>query len=99
MLTREFTGNTTRINLASHMVDIYWGNIYCKLHDSKLNNDEEQGIFTYRNTLQRQVKTCINNSLAKVNIIDPTKDNLTQPLSIKVILDKYNKQSLDDIEK
>ena len=38
-------------------------------------------------------------SLAKVNIIDPTKDNLTQPLSIKVILDKYNKQSLDDIEK
>ena len=37
-----------------------------------------------------QVKSYIDNDLypAKVNVIDPTKDNFTQPLSVKEILDE-----------
>ena len=37
------------------------------------------------------MKTYINNNLnpAKVNVIDQIKDNFTQPLSIKQILDKF----------
>ena len=43
-----------------------------------------------RNTLLKQVKNYIYNNLnpAKVNVIDPTKENFTQPLSFKEILDK-----------
>ena len=39
------------------------------------------------NTLLRQVKSYINDNLssAKVNAIDPTKDNFTQALSISEI--------------
>ena len=42
------------------------------------------------NTLLRQVKSYIDNNLypAKVNVVDPTKDNFTQPLRIKETLDK-----------
>ena len=42
------------------------------------------------NTLLRQVKSYIDNNLypAKVNVVDPTKDNFTQPLHIKETLDK-----------
>ena len=37
-----------------------------------------------RNTLLRQFKSCIDYNLnsAKVNVIDPIKDNLTLPLSV-----------------
>ena len=43
-------------------------------------------VLTGRN---RQFKSHIDNDLnsAKVNVIDPTKDNSTPPLSIKGILD------------
>ena len=49
-----------------------------------------QEILTRRNTLPRQIKSYIDNNLylAQVNMIDPTKDNFTQPLSVKEILDK-----------
>ena len=42
------------------------------------------------NTLLRQVKSYINDNLssAKVNAIDPTKDNFTQALSISEIKDE-----------
>ena len=45
----------------------------------------------------RQVKKHIDNNLnpTKVNVIDPTKDNFTQPLSIKEVLDEL-KFSKDD---
>ena len=44
----------------------------------------------WRNTLLRQVKSYIDNNLnpAKVNVIDPAKDNFTQQLSVKEILDE-----------
>ena len=55
-----------------------------------MNNDEKQEVLTWRDKLLRQVKSCIYNNLnpAKINVIDPTKDNFTEPLTIKEILDK-----------
>ena len=40
--------------------------------------------------MPRRVKSCIYNNLkpAKVNVIDPYKNNFTQPLNIKEILDE-----------
>ena len=57
---------------------------------SKISNEENQEILTWRNTLLSQVKSYIDNNLcpAKVNVIDPTKDRFTQPLSVKEVLDK-----------
>ena len=65
--------------------------------DSKFNNDEKKEVLTWRNTLLRQVKSYIDNNLnpAKVNMIDPTKENFTQPLHIKEILDEFE-ISMDD---
>ena len=50
-----------------------------------------------RNTLLSQVKSYIDNNLypAKANVIDPTKVNFTQPVSVKEILDKLE-MSKDD---
>ena len=44
----------------------------------KFSNEEKQEILTWRNTLLSQVKSYIDNNLylAKVNVTDPTKDNL-----------------------
>ena len=38
-----------------------------------------------RNMLLRRVKSFVDNNPnpAKINVIDPTKDNITQPLTIK----------------
>ena len=54
---------------------------------SKFSIDEMQKVLTFRNILLRHVKSYIDNNLnsVKVNLIDPTKDNFTQPLSIKEI--------------
>ena len=57
-----------------------------KLSDSKFNDDEKKELLTWRNMLLRQAKSCIDNNLNKVNVIDPTKDNFTQPLSLKEIM-------------
>ena len=57
---------------------------------SKFSNEEKQKILTTRNTLLRQVKRYIDNNLnpSNVYVIDPTKDNFTQLLSIKETLDE-----------
>ena len=58
--------------------------------DSKFSNDEKHEVVTWRTTSLRQVKSYIDNNLnlAKVNMIDPTKINFTQPLNAKEILDE-----------
>ena len=64
--------------------------IIAKQFDSKFSNEEKQEILTWRNKLLNQFKSYIDNNLypAKVNVIGPTKDNFTQPLSVKEILDE-----------
>ena len=64
--------------------------IIAKLLGSKFSNEEKQEILTWRNTLLSQVKSYIDNNLypAKLNAINPTKGNFTQPLSVKEILDE-----------
>ena len=61
--------------------------------DSKFSNDEKQEILTWRNTLLRQVKSHIDDNLnpAKINLINPVKDNFTQLLRFKKILQSYTK--------
>ena len=65
--------------------------IIAKPLDCKISSDEKKGILTWRNALWKQVETYINNNLnpAKLNVIDQIKDNFTQPLSIKEILDEF----------
>ena len=64
--------------------------VIAKPLDCKISSDEKKSILRWKNTLLRQVKSYINNNLnpAKVNVIYPAKENFTQPLSIKKILDK-----------
>ena len=64
--------------------------IIAKPHDSKPSNDEKKKFLTWRNALLKQVKSCIDINLNpdKVNVINPTKDNFTQPLNFIEILDK-----------
>ena len=64
--------------------------IIAKSLDCKFSNDEKQEVPTWRNVLLREVKSYVDNTLnpAKVNLIDPTKDIFTQPLSIKKGLDE-----------
>ena len=59
--------------------------IFAKSVDSKISNDEEEEVLTWRNILLRQVKSCIDNNLnlSKVNLIDSTKDHFTQLLRPK----------------
>ena len=61
--------------------------------DSKFSNDEKLEILTWRNTLLRQVKSHIDDNLnpAKINLINPVKDNFTQLLRFKKILQSYTK--------
>ena len=55
---------------------------------SKFTNKEKQEILTWRNTLLMQVKSYNDTNIypAKVNVIDPTKENFSQPLSVNEIL-------------
>ena len=64
--------------------------IIAKPLDFEFSNDKKQEILTWRNTLLRQVKSYIDKNLnpEKVNVIDPTKDNFTQPLSVQEILNE-----------
>ena len=68
----------------------HWEDNYCKTTYCKFSSDEKQEVFTWRNTLLGQVKSYIINNLnpAKVNVTDPIKNNFTQPLSAKEILDE-----------
>ena len=62
--------------------------IIAKPIDSSLSNDEKGEILSWRNTLLQQVKSYNDNNLnsAKVNVIDSTKGNFTQPLCVQEIL-------------
>ena len=53
--------------------------IIAKPLDSKFSNNEKEVIVTWRNALLQQVKSYIDNNLnpAKVNVIDPIKDNFS----------------------
>ena len=64
--------------------------IIAKPFDSKLSNDEKQELLIWRNTFLKQVKHYFDNNHnpTKVNAIDPTKDNFTQPLSFQKLLYK-----------
>ena len=54
-------------------------------------------LTTWRNTLLSQVKSYIDNNinLAKVNVIDPTKNRFSQPVSSKEILVKFETSKND----
>ena len=56
--------------------------------NSKFSNDKKQEILTWGNTFLRPVTSYIDNNLnpKKVNVIDLTKDNCNQLLSVKEIL-------------
>ena len=56
--------------------------IIAKPLPSRFSNEEKQENLTGRNTLLSQVKSYVDNNLypAKVNVIDPIKDNFTQQL-------------------
>ena len=71
--------------------------IIAKPLDSNFNDNEKKDVLTWRNTLLKQVKSYIDNNInpAKVNLIDPTKDNFTQSLRIKEILDELEISSDD----
>ena len=72
--------------------------IIAKLFDCKLRNYEKEEVLKWKNTLLKQVKSYIDNNPnpAKVNVIDPTKYNFTQPLSsVKEILDELEISKLD----
>ena len=45
----------------------------------------------------KQVNSYIENNLnpAKLNVIDPTKDNFTQPMSVEEILDELKISNVD----
>ena len=74
--------------------------IIAKPIDSKFSNEEQREILTWRNTILRQVKSYIDNNLypAKVNVIDPTKENFTQPLSVKEILNELEISILPELK-
>ena len=56
----------------------------------KLTNDEKEELLASIKTLLKKVKKHTDDNLnrGKTNVIDPTKDNFTQPLSIQEILDE-----------
>ena len=66
--------------------------IIAKPSNSKFSNEEKQEILTWGNTLLRQLKSYIDNNLnhTKENVLDPTKDNFTHPVSVKEILDELD---------
>ena len=73
--------------------------IIAKPVDSELSKDKKQEILTCRNAGLRQVKNYIDDNPAKVNVVDPTKDNFTKPLSIEKILNEKLEISKDDYYK
>ena len=83
----KYNKNECRFSYGRHFTE---KTVIAKPLDSKFNKDEKQEVLAGRNTLLRQVKNYIDNNLnlAKVNVIDPTKDNYTQPLCISEILDE-----------
>ena len=91
MLTLELAGNTTGMSVASPMVAILiYKTTTAKPLDCIFSNEEKQEILTRINTLLRKVKGYINNNFypVKINVIDPTKEKFSQPLSVQEFLDE-----------
>ena len=96
MYILELAGNTSRINAIFRMVDILLRRQLLQSHLILNLNGEKEEVLTWRNT--KQVKSYIDNNLnpLKVNVIDPTKDNFTQPLSVQEILDELEISNVED---
>ena len=96
MYILELAGNTSRINAVFRMVDILLRRQLLQSHLILNLNGEKEEVLTWRNT--KQVKSYIDNNLnpLKVNVIDPTKDNFTQPLSVQEILDELEISNVED---
>ena len=64
--------------------------IIAKPFDSEISKDKKQEILTWRNAVLGKVKDYIDDNLnpSKVNVVDPTKDNFTQPLTIQEIVNE-----------
>ena len=83
--------NPSSSSLSSSLSSYFTGiTIIAKQLNTKPTNNEKQKIVTWKNALLKQIKGYIDSILnsAEVNVIDPTKDNLTQQLSFKEILDE-----------
>ena len=80
----EFIEKTINVLFSDHLNDPELFDLVTTI-DSKFNYDEKKEVLTWRNILLRQVKSYTDNNLnsANINVIDSTKDNFTQPLSIK----------------
>ena len=101
MITLELAGNTTRIDVAFPMINILLRRqLFQNCVILRLAMMKRKTFLTRRNTLIRQVKNYVDDYLnpGKINVIYPTKDNFTQPLSVKEILDKLD-VSKDDYYK
>ena len=87
ILTPELAKNEYRFSYGRYFTE---KTIIAKPIDSKFSNKEKQEILTWINILLSQIKSYIDNNLypAKINVVDTTKDNFTQPLSVKEILDE-----------
>ena len=96
MYILELAGNTSRINVVFRMVDILLRRQLLQSHLILNLNGEKEEVLTWRNT--KQVKSYIDNNLnpLKLNVIDPTKDNFTQPLSVQEILDELEISNVED---
>ena len=96
MYILELAGNTSRINAVFRMVDILLRRQLLQSHLILNLNGEKEEVLTWRNT--KQVKSYIDNNLnpLKLNVIDPTKDHFTQPLSVQEILDELEISNVED---
>ena len=96
MYILDLVGNTSRKNAVFRMVDILLRRQLLQSHLILNLNGEKEEVLTWRNT--KQVKSYIDNNLnpLKVNVIDPTKDNFTQPLSVQEILDELEISNVED---
>ena len=96
MYILELAGNTSRINAVFRMVDILLRRQLLQSHLILNLNGEKEEVLTWRNT--KHVKSYIDNNLnpLKLNVIDPTKDNFTQPLSVQEILDELEISKVED---
>ena len=96
MYILDLVGNTSRKNAVFRMVDILLRRQLLQSHLILNLNGEKEEVLTWRNT--KQVKSYIDNNLnpLKLNVIDPTKDNFTQPLSVQEILDELEISNVED---
>ena len=96
MYILDLVGNTSRKNAVFRMVDILLRRQLLQSHLILNLNGEKEEVLTWRNT--KQVKSYIDNNLnpLKVIVIDPTKDNFTQPLSVQEILDELEISNVED---